>query len=149
MRPYSRSSLSLVAVIVAGAGSVVVSASCSSPNEISLLGESPDARRPGSGGGAASGGGGGLGGDVGLTTDAAPGCRTAADCTFIAPFCDAKSGACLECVTDSNCSTYLCDPVAHVCMGCTKATDCHSATPYCDADDHRCIQCLSRADCAL
>jgi Cys-rich repeat protein len=145
MRPSSRSAFSLVAVAVAV--SVVVSASCSSPNEISLLGGSPDARAPGSAGGAA--GGGGFGGDVGLTKDAAPGCRTAADCTPIAPFCDAKSGACLECVTDSNCPTYLCDPVAHVCKGCTKATDCHAATPYCDDDDHRCIQCRSLADCAV
>jgi len=144
MRPSSRSGLAVFAMVVA-----LGSASCSSPNEISLLGGTPDARAPGSGGSISSGGGAGLGGDVPGTKDANVGCRTAADCTPSAAFCDVKSGACVACLVDSNCPTYLCDPVAHVCKGCSKASDCHATTPFCDIDDRRCVQCRSRADCPV
>jgi hypothetical protein len=143
MRPLTRADLSVFAAVA-----LASSVGCSAPNEISLLGGSPDARAPGSGGSAAGGGGLG-GGSTAGTIDAAPGCRTAADCTSSAAFCDVKSGTCVECLADSNCPTYLCDSVAHVCKGCSKAADCHATTPYCDDDDHRCIQCRSRADCAV
>jgi hypothetical protein len=126
-------------------GAIAMALSCSSPNQISLLGG-------GASGTSAAGanGTGSHGGDSEHThraADAGRGCRTDRDCGV--SHCDEGSGRCVECLVDSHCETYLCDVNAQTCVGCMRDPDCHAPTQYCDVDDHRCIQCRSASNCSV
>jgi len=117
-----------------------------------------------------NGGGGGHGGSGGA------GC-TANSCSGTAPVCDstnkicrgcttgecggadggtpvcAPSGRCVECGTDSDCTTAtkpICDMTTNICRACTSgATECSGvsvATPAC-ASSGACVACVTNTDC--
>ena len=76
-----------------------------------------------------------------------PSCQNDADCPGVAPRCETTSGACVQCVSDSDCSTGLCDTGAHSCTSCNSSADCPSSLPVCDLDVQACVQCETSGQC--
>jgi len=69
------------------------------------------------------------------------------DCPGATPMCDPTSGACVACLTDSDCGgadASRCDLTAHRCVACLTSIDCRDSTPACVAGS--CASCLGH-DC--
>lgn len=82
------------------------------------------------------------GGDAGSPT-----CRNDDDCPSEAPRCEPTNGACVQCVSDSDCPSGLCDMSAHSCTACNSSADCPNSLPVCDLDVHSCVQCETSGQC--
>lgn len=62
--------------------------------------------------------------------------------------CDVDSGACVQCVANTDCDTTLpvCDTDTHTCVGCVMDSDCGTAAAArCDAGS--CVACNDSAQC--
>lgn len=96
--------------------------------------------------------GGGFSADAGDSPADAGGSPTDAGscpvCTGDTPLCDTTSGACVECLADTDCGAgLLCEPSAQVCVECVGALQCASAdAPSCRLGS--CGGCTEDADCA-
>ena len=91
------------------------------------------------------------------------GCGSNADCAGDAgvlegPVCDTSTGACVECVTDADCTSpnaRVCDPDGNLCLPCRVSADCaqNSDGPICmdfgqfDLGIGTC-GCTANSDCA-
>ncbi len=103
-------------------------------------------------------------------------CTSNATCTNpAAPNCDTATGACVGCLSNTNCTgaTPICDATAQTCRACQPAdctgakpvcetsgtsagqcvqcdtdANCSGSTPICDATSHSCRGCTANADCA-
>ncbi len=86
--------------------------------------------------------------DAGPAVDA--GCHGDVDCqlTGATPHCRLDTGACVECVDDSNCIPVApkCDPVGNKCFECLSNVNCANPTPVCDRI-LQCLACTSAAQC--
>jgi hypothetical protein len=79
------------------------------------------------------------------------GCAIDADCPLPSLHCSPDTGACLACVSDSDCAgpTLLlnCDPLLHRCVECGSPRDCATGQT-CEATTHRCVgTCRESVDC--
>jgi hypothetical protein len=82
------------------------------------------------------------------------GCQTSSDCG-LSGACDFSSDACvLSCTVDGgpDCASLaeVCDPDNRVCVQCLSDTDCSSSTPACTADIHQgnsCVECVLPSQC--
>ncbi len=54
---------------------------------------------------------------------------------------------CVECITDGNCKSQICDTTTHTCTGCTGDGACSAPTPVCDLSQHRCVTCTVNSHC--
>jgi hypothetical protein len=86
--------------------------------------------------------------DCGQGTCAGEVCmRCGADmgCSLGASVCDAASGQCRGCASDSECGggTPVCR--ANKCVQCSQDTQCGGATPFCNGI--HCVSCRTHADC--
>lgn len=73
-------------------------------------------------------------------------CATGQVCAPATHQCEAP------CTMNANCTqrgASLCDTAGGACVGCLTTTDCPPATPICDATRKQCSQCSSRADCGV
>ncbi|MHB8418493.1 MAG: hypothetical protein ACYDCL_10485 [Myxococcales bacterium] len=63
--------------------------------------------------------------------------------------CDPSSGACVECLTSSDCNAAQsgpqCNPVTHSCVDCLTPADCPATSPGCSQNS--CGQCNVSSDC--
>jgi hypothetical protein len=106
---------------------------------------------------------------------APPPCAVDADCRVAIPHCLAITGACVECVSDMQCSTAgltRCDATTHACAGCRVDAECAQGqicetstgtclftcaeedtcplqAPACDEVRKVCVRCRHNNDCAL
>lgn len=80
-----------------------------------------------------------------------PACGANADCNDEgkANLCDLDTGACVECIDDTNCpgDKPICSPHHGTCGRCASNGDCGAAAPICDLDDGECHECLVDAHC--
>jgi hypothetical protein len=90
-----------------------------------------------------------------LTDAAVVACSADAGCSgeLMTPVCDLDRGACVECVSDEDCTRSgafgpSCDPRPGYCR-CSSDDDCagNDNGPYCHAVTHACT-CLLDGDCA-
>jgi hypothetical protein len=79
-----------------------------------------------------------------LEDDCVPTC-TAATCAAQSQICDPGSGACVDCLHDSDCDGLYCDPVTLSCVECRQPSDCPASAPGCY--EGSCGQCGVAADC--
>lgn len=85
----------------------------------------------------------------------AGGCRSDSDCGSdgTAPLCLVETGACVECVTDADCSDgdrLLCEPVLQLCVECLSDGDClDPSKPGCLIAEGRCEPCSTDLHCPL
>ncbi len=83
----------------------------------------------------------------------APG-TAAADCTEPGVTACATSGAnagrCVQCASNRDCRSGVCDLATNTCVGCTSNADCAGAMPICDTARRMCRPCLSSSpsDCS-
>lgn len=101
------------------------------------------------------------GGDAG---PAGPDCRSAATPCDAPYVCDLGTGACVECLDDSQCAgaaptgdagaANVCDRARHECVQCMVNANCASTgdTPVCkvdrsDSTRNECVQCEAERDC--
>lgn len=75
-------------------------------------------------------------------------CRTDTDCAAPKAFCDTLTNLCVQCMSNDDCTTRVCNLVSHSCSGCLTNVDCSGTTPICDGDDRKCVECTSAAQCA-
>ncbi len=84
--------------------------------------------------------------------------------------CDTDTGACVECLDDTDCSPQHCDVTQHACVDCLSSSDCSKTapncssghtcgaacnnsstcsadTPVCETSTHTCVECLVDSDC--
>jgi hypothetical protein len=67
--------------------------------------------------------------------------------------CDPKTLACVECLTDTDCSSdrrsQTCELSTHTCVqsGCKASTDCRQGD-VCNTKNGICVECLVNADCS-
>lgn len=80
------------------------------------------------------------------TTGTIAQCVTDADCSGT-QVCETKSGLCVECLSNSQCSVYtpICDTTNHKCVVCEANTDCPSYLPLCT--NNICVACTSDSQC--
>jgi hypothetical protein len=87
------------------------------------------------------------------TTGACVGCLTATDCKDAArPVCDPTSQQCVQCGANADCAAEmtnkLCDTASATCVACLANTDCPAARPACNANTHMCqAGCTASAQC--
>lgn len=58
-----------------------------------------------------------------------------------------NAGRCVQCTTNANCTSRVCDFTTNRCVGCTTNGDCAGSTPICDRTAHTCRACAA-GDCA-
>ncbi len=82
------------------------------------------------------------------------GCTACSDSTQCAsrtetPLCSLGTGACVECLTDSNCpdETAVCDMTSATCVECVSGDDCSGETPVCASATQTCVECVVSNDC--
>jgi hypothetical protein len=69
------------------------------------------------------------------------------------PTCDMSTGACVGCVSASDCpaSQSVCHPAMQQCVQCASSSDCTgTSTPYCSPNGDtawQCVQCLDNTHC--
>jgi hypothetical protein len=86
-------------------------------------------------------------------TGACVGCVTGTDCNARAPICDPTTQQCAQCATSADCKGNangpVCDTASDTCVLCLANTDCPAARPICNAATHACIAgCTTNAGCA-
>jgi len=61
----------------------------------------------------------------------------------------ANMGRCVQCTTNLNCTSGVCDLATNRCIGCATNADCAGATPICDSGTRLCRACSADnpADC--
>lgn len=79
-------------------------------------------------------------------------CKSNPDCAShpSTPVCDTASGACVACLTSTDCTTAAAPVCTNkMCGGCATADDCmrFSSTPVCQTTSGTCVQCLTNKDC--
>lgn len=77
-------------------------------------------------------------------------CTGNADCdNGNANICETNSGACVECLTDTDCpqDNPICDPVRKECGECAADIDCPQTDPVCDLQNGECRECLVDDHC--
>ena len=57
------------------------------------------------------------------------------------------SHTCVECLTNSDCPTGVCNTNTNLCATCAQNSDCSSGE-VCDTTNGNCVACLSTADCS-
>lgn len=98
-------------------------------------------------------GDGGGDGDSGDGDGDAPGdgdsgveCLSDTDCAT--GVCDLDDNECVECLADADCDGDTPACLGNACVGCTDSDrHCAGDTPLCDTSDNTCAQCLSDNDC--
>lgn len=75
-------------------------------------------------------------------------CITGTDCP-LAPICHPESKRCVSCVADDDCPEPLaCDPELGECVGCSSNDHCPAPLqPICDLDSKRCRGCIEHGEC--
>jgi hypothetical protein len=77
------------------------------------------------------------------------GCTSDSDCKLL--HCDATSGQCVACVTDSQCTQIglpFCYPKLERCVQCSVDADCGGAGQACQPTTHQCVtSCTSDGMC--
>lgn len=68
-----------------------------------------------------------------------------ANCAANSEIYDPTSGACVDCLTSTDCDAQLCDPVTLSCVDCLQPSDCPAAAPGCYQGV--CGQCNISSDC--
>lgn len=60
-----------------------------------------------------------------------------------------NAGRCVQCTTNANCTSRVCDLAVNRCVGCTTNGDCAGSTPICDVTSRTCRACspTSATDC--
>ena len=147
---------------------VGVMTACSGSSQITLsdaaiVHTGVDAGRDGGAAGGAGGSAGGIGGRSGAACTATTRCRNGM-------ICNTATGACVECLSTSDCGTQKCDLASQTCVDCLASTDCptgmpvcsgghtcggmcstsancQGALPVCETATHACVECLTGADC--
>lgn len=69
-------------------------------------------------------------------------CEFRSDCESVvgAPVCDARSSACVECVSNADCvAPQKCDRAMSRCVDCVDSTDCGGTMPFCSPTTHECV----------
>jgi Cys-rich repeat protein len=72
-------------------------------------------------------------------------CGEELSCALGANACDAGSGRCRACASDSECGGALPFCRASKCVQCTQDTHCGGATPFCNGI--HCVSCRTNTDC--
>ncbi|HEY8078398.1 MAG TPA: hypothetical protein VIF62_29920, partial [Labilithrix sp.] len=73
----------------------------------------------------------------------------AVTCPNDLPICDATTGACVGCKTNTDCpaTAPICEPATKTCGECAASSDCPAAKPRCDLTAFVCVQCVTSVDC--
>jgi len=85
-------------------------------------------------------------------TGACVGCVTGTDCPARDPVCDPTTQQCAECATSADCkgnaNGAVCDTASDTCVLCLADTDCPAARPICNEATHACVAgCTTNAGC--
>jgi hypothetical protein len=85
--------------------------------------------------------------------DGGPTCAGTAGGGGRTPICDTTTGACVGCVTATDCANSprgaVCDPTTQQCVQCAVNADCKGAAggAVCDTASSTCVACLADTDC--
>lgn len=82
---------------------------------------------------------------------APPGCKSRADCSSAAPYCDYSTGSCVACMYGPQCGVGA-RCFDHTCVApvaCQSDKVCLGAGAVCDKTAGTCVDCLADGDCAV
>lgn len=89
------------------------------------------------------------GADAGFPVSGGCGPEVSADCQSLGAVCDPSSGACVECLSNSDCALFsdapTCNTASETCVQCMSAADCTYDSPGCG--DGLCGGCNADTDC--
>lgn len=79
-------------------------------------------------------------------------CQSDAECDggVVPSVCTPEGCMDVDCLTDDDCLSGVCDAAAHECHDCREDADCSSeATPACDQERMECVACTTDEHCAM
>jgi hypothetical protein len=80
-------------------------------------------------------------------TDIRRPCTSSAQCLDEKPVCDAPSGECRQCGASAECTAPLRCDASGACVECLTNDDCTGERNLCNTTSHRCVECLVDGHC--